>query len=95
MTAHTIDITLKVWRQEGPRKKGRIETIEALAAKGFTISTADEVSLLDSTCEMCGGCVAVCPTGAMGEKMPLTRGAKPEKRISRPPKRGSKRREGR
>jgi succinate dehydrogenase / fumarate reductase iron-sulfur subunit len=29
VTAHTIDITLKVWRQEGPRKKGRIETIEA------------------------------------------------------------------
>ena len=28
-------------------------------------------SLLDTTCELCGGCIDVCPTGAMSEKKPL------------------------
>lgn len=36
-----------------------------------TVSTADGRSLLDTTCEFCGGCIAVCPTGAMTEKAPL------------------------
>lgn len=36
-----------------------------------TIGTADQQSLLDSSCELCGGCIAVCPTGAMTEKPSL------------------------
>lgn len=33
-----------------------------------TIGTNGMVGLLDTTCELCGGCVAVCPTGALYEK---------------------------
>jgi len=32
-----------------------------------TIATAAQVSLMDSTCELCGGCVDTCPTGALFE----------------------------
>jgi predicted molibdopterin-dependent oxidoreductase YjgC len=46
-----------------------------------TISTVDAHSLLDTTCELCGGCIDVCPTGAMNEKLPLTRGQKPEREL--------------
>ncbi len=49
-----------------------IEAVSAitLANRGAqtTIATADQRGLLDTTCEMCGGCIAVCPTGAMTEK---------------------------
>ncbi len=49
-----------------------VEAVSAitLAHRGAqtTIATADQTSLLDSSCEMCGGCIAVCPTGAMTEK---------------------------
>ncbi len=48
-----------------------------------TISTVDEVSLVDSTCELCGGCVDVCPTGAMAEKIPLVTLAKPERELEK------------
>ena len=36
----------------------------SLAYRGpaTTISTVDAVSLLDSSCELCGGCIDVCPT---------------------------------
>ncbi|MBX2801572.1 MAG: (2Fe-2S)-binding protein [Myxococcales bacterium] len=49
-----------------------VEAVSAitLANRGSqtTIATADQRGLLDTTCEMCGGCIAVCPTGAMTEK---------------------------
>jgi len=56
-----------------------------LAKRGSetTISTADRISLLDSTCELCGGCVAVCPTGAMAEKQPLLRNDPPERELTK------------
>jgi len=33
-----------------------------------TISTAGARGLLDTTCELCGGCIDTCPTGALIEK---------------------------
>ncbi len=36
-----------------------------------TISTANSIGLLDSDCELCGGCIDTCPTGAMREKKPI------------------------
>jgi predicted molibdopterin-dependent oxidoreductase YjgC len=52
-----------------------IEGVSAitLAARGAhtTISTVDGLSLLDTTCELCGGCIDTCPTGAMTEKQSL------------------------
>jgi predicted molibdopterin-dependent oxidoreductase YjgC len=64
-----------------------VESVSAitLAQRGAetTISTADQLSLLDTTCEMCGGCIDVCPTGAMAEKIPLVRGDKPERELEK------------
>ncbi|MCO4759866.1 MAG: (2Fe-2S)-binding protein [Myxococcales bacterium] len=49
-----------------------IEAVSAitLAHRGSqtTIATVDDVSLLDSTCELCGGCIDTCPTGALVER---------------------------
>lgn len=63
-----------------------IEAVSAitLAHRGAetTIATADRKGLLDTTCELCGGCVAVCPTGAMTEKAALDYG-KPEKELEK------------
>ncbi len=46
-----------------------VESVSAITLSGrgaaTTISTVDSRSLLDTSCELCGGCVAVCPTGAM------------------------------
>jgi predicted molibdopterin-dependent oxidoreductase YjgC len=41
-----------------------------LAERGSatTIATANQITLMDSTCELCGGCVDTCPTGALVEK---------------------------
>lgn len=47
-----------------------------------TIATADLRSLDHTTCEMCGGCIAVCPTGAMTEKPALFYG-KPERELEK------------
>lgn len=56
----------------------QVEGVSAisLAFRGphTTISTADRRSLTDTTCELCGGCVDVCPTGAMSDKPALAWG---------------------
>ena len=61
-----------------------IEGVSAitLAQRGAatTIATADGRSLLDSTCEMCGGCISVCPTGAMADRRAVEHG-KPESEL--------------
>ncbi len=64
-----------------------VEAVSAITlagrGAGTTIATALQKGLLDSTCELCGGCIDVCPTGAMGEKMPLLRGDKPERELEK------------
>lgn len=49
-----------------------VEAVNAITLAGrgaaTTIATANQKDLLDSSCELCGGCITVCPTGAMTEK---------------------------
>jgi len=62
-----------------------IEAVSAitLANRGAatTIATADQRGLLQTSCEMCGGCIAVCPTGAMTEKPSLGSDWRDEERV--------------
>lgn len=49
-----------------------VEAVNAitLANRGSetTIATAGQRSLMETTCELCGGCIDTCPTGALIEK---------------------------
>lgn len=64
-----------------------VESVSAITLAGrgahTTIFTADGQSLLDSSCELCGGCIDTCPTGAMTEKIPLTLAAKPDRELEK------------
>lgn len=64
----------------------QVEAVSAITLAGrgahTTISTADRLSLTDTTCELCGGCIDVCPTGAMTEKAALAYG-KPERELEK------------
>jgi len=59
-----------------------VEGVSAITLAGrgssTTISTPNALSLLDTTCELCGGCIDTCPTGAMTEKKPLSFDAAPD-----------------
>ena len=51
-----------------------VEAVNAitLANRGgqTTIATAGQRSLIETSCELCGGCIDTCPTGALIEKKP-------------------------
>ena len=55
-----------------------VEMAEALTLKGRTmdvqVSTAFDLPLNESTCEICGLCVSTCPTGALWEREASGRG---------------------
>jgi len=63
-----------------------VEAVSAitLAFRGgeTTISTADGRALPETTCELCGGCIDVCPTGAMTERQAVLYG-KPERELEK------------
>ncbi|MBL4635812.1 MAG: (2Fe-2S)-binding protein [Kofleriaceae bacterium] len=64
-----------------------VESVSAITLSGrgaaTTISTVDSRSLLDTSCELCGGCIDVCPTGAMTEKKPLALALRPNKELAK------------
>ncbi len=63
-----------------------VEAVSAITLAGrgssTTIATADLLPLDNTTCELCGGCIAVCPTGAMTEKPALLWG-RPEHELEK------------
>lgn len=52
-----------------------VEAVSAITLAGrgasTTIATAGQIGLMDSSCELCGGCIDTCPTGALGERKSL------------------------
>lgn len=49
-----------------------------LAGRGpdMKVTTAFDMPLHESTCELCGGCIRVCPTGALMDRAALGQGSK-------------------
>ena len=49
-----------------------VEAVNAITlsnrGSATTIATVADRSLIDTTCELCGGCIDTCPTGALVEK---------------------------
>lgn len=68
----TFDPNLCILCARCTRYCDEVEGVNAitLAERGSatTIATANQITLMDSTCELCGGCVDTCPTGALVEK---------------------------
>ena len=64
----------------------QVEAVSAITLAGrgadTTIATADRRGLTETTCELCGGCVDVCPTGAMTERQAVLWG-KPERELDK------------
>ncbi len=55
-----------------------VQGVSALTFKGrassVLVSTAFDIALNDSTCELCGQCISTCPTGALYERRAKGRG---------------------
>ncbi len=64
-----------------------VESVSAITLAGrashTTIATTDARSLLETSCELCGGCIDVCPTGAMTEKKPLKLSLLPARKLEK------------
>lgn len=62
-----------------------VEAVSAISLAGrgaaTTIATADQRGLLNTSCELCGGCIDTCPTGAMTEKASLASVALLEEKV--------------
>ena len=58
-----------------------VEAVSAISLVGrgaeTNVSTVDAASLMDTSCELCGGCIDVCPTGAMHAKPDRMRSGAP------------------
>lgn len=74
--AYDVDRCIRCWRCV--RFCAEVQMAEALTVKGRScraeVSTAFDVDLIESTCELCGGCISTCPTGAMMDRAAMGKG---------------------